>query len=70
MIVSVPNAEWWYMFQPAVHTPIHILPGHDNQQHYITDECACGSHVNEDGNVVHMSFDGREAYETKLRKRH
>lgn len=60
---------WWYMHQPAEHTPIHILPNHDDGEHFIDDNCECGAHINEDGNVVHHSFDGREAFETRERKK-
>ncbi len=68
MIIHVLPHQWWYNYQPAVHTPIHILPNHDDKQHFIDDECPCCPTINEDGNVVHESFDGRELFETGRRK--
>lgn len=67
-IEIVNQGEWWYLCQPAIHVPVHILPYHDDKQHYITEECSCCPSINEDGNVVHNSFDGRELFETGRRK--
>lgn len=58
---------WWYFHQPDVHTPIHILPNHDDGQHLLS-ECPCHPQLNQDGNIVHASFDGREAFELGFRK--
>lgn len=60
----------WYVHSPGVHTPSHMLPNEDVQQHYL-ENCPCCPDYNWQGGIyVHNSFDGREAYETKRRKRH
>ena len=68
MVEQIRVRTWWYYHQPGIHTPVHVLPNHDCGEHTIEDDCKCGSHINEDGNVVHHSFDGREEFELGFRK--
>lgn len=48
---------------------LHIIPLNDMQEHITRAEtCPCKPELSESGNIVHNSFDGREAYERGERK--
>lgn len=48
----------------------HIYPLDDLREHETNDHvsCWCRPTMNEEGNIVHHSMDGREAFEQGLRK--
>lgn len=48
---------------------LHIIPLNDMHEHITRAEtCPCKPELSESGNIVHNSFDGREAYERGERK--
>ena len=47
----------------------HCYPINDTYEHQMSMKCPCMP-IEDDGIVIHNSFDGREAYETGKRKAH
>lgn len=49
---------------------LHICPTQDIAPHILSNDCPCRPFGNDDQQVVHNAWDGRELYETKKRKPH
>lgn len=45
----------------------HCIPDDDLYDHSF-DDCTCHPEIGDDGEYIHNSFDGREAFETGERK--
>lgn len=54
----------WAIFQ--VKGVQHVMPIDENHKH--STECRCGWHEEQEGIIVHHSYDGREAFERGERK--
>ena len=48
----------------------HVLPARDLREHIRSKFCWCSPDIDEDGNIIHNSADGREDYEQKTRQTH
>lgn len=46
----------------------HIIPTNDLREHSTDSTCWCRPEEHEDGLIVHNAMDGREQYETGIRK--
>jgi hypothetical protein len=44
----------------------HIVPAYDSREHFFMC-CACGAELNEAGDIIHISVDGREDFERGIR---
>lgn len=64
------SMEWgssWFVWEFAPHTIHHVIPEYDLGVHF---EINCPCRPDEEGDiVVHNSFDGREDFQTKRRKK-
>lgn len=56
------NAGGWCVYSYMTDA-LHVLPRGDIRDHYLQPSCPCHP-MEEDGVIVHNSFDGREAFET------
>lgn len=80
MIKLDPETCGWTLFSPApgVSGDHHVIPDHDIKPHITSGECVCQPFEHHEGDLnhpftteigwFHNAFDGREAYESKVRK--
>lgn len=64
MVIEVKG--FWAVYS----NPAEVIPLYDEQYHNFGLDCWCNPQVSNEGILVHNSFDGREAYEQGIRKRH
>jgi hypothetical protein len=70
-IIAV-DADWgWVLLPDPVQIgALHVLPVSDIAGHMFAPQCPCVPFLDENTQVRHNSFDGREAYEMGTRKPH
>lgn len=55
------SSEWCVSY-PLPDGSVHVWPMDDEKEHFLTEVCLCVP-FRDGKNVVHNSFDGREAFE-------
>lgn len=60
-----PPAWGWAINLPPGSIYRQIVPTWDTGPHY-TEDCPCGAELDEGGDMMHNSYDGRERYMRKL----
>ena len=68
--IEIADSDRWIAILDTDICPIpHVLPQDDIYEHMMDDGGSCRCLPYDDGGVlVHNSFDGREAYEERMRR--
>ena len=67
MGVKCPHSGW-VVVKGKVRA--HVFPKGDLREHIRSKFCWCSPDIDENGNIIHNSADGREDYEQKTRQTH
>lgn len=67
--MSILNRGWLYITvldKVTLDLNTHLVPFEDSKSHELTTDCHCVVELDEDGTILHNSFDGREHIEALL----